>query len=472
MADIVVLGGGPTGLATAILLAQQGLNIVVLDRDEAPPDDPEEAWESWQRRSVGQFRLVHYVQPGGRAMMEQHLPAVFTEMEAVGAIRYNPAEAQARLLPEGAGKDLDLSRFETITTCRRPLIEYAYAAAARKTPGVEVRYGCPAAGLVTGTEVIPGVPHITGVRTESGETIDARVVVDAAGRRSPLSAMIEAVGGRQPPEHAFEAGFVYNTQYYRGPSLPEPRDDLLCAIGSISVLTIPGDHGWWSVTLYHSPKDKLMRNVRDPKIFERVVRALPNHAHWADGAPQGDSFSMASTANTTREFVVDGVPCATGVVPVGDAWGFTNPSIGRGITLGLMHAVDIAPGDRRAHGGPAPARRRVGAPDRRSGPPGGTPRRSTSTGSALPRSRPVCKASRIPSIPRTRSVAGPRAFASASHYDPEVLQWFFEVLCCLSLPDEVMARDGVFQRVLDVALSTPPHTSPGPTRAELEELLV
>ncbi len=65
MADIVVLGGGPTGLATAMLLGRQGLNVVVLDRDAAPPDDPEEAWETWQRRSVGQFRLVHYVQPGG-----------------------------------------------------------------------------------------------------------------------------------------------------------------------------------------------------------------------------------------------------------------------------------------------------------------------------------------------------------------------------------------------------------------------
>jgi hypothetical protein len=33
-------------------------------------------------------------------------------------------------------------------------------------------------------------------------------------------------------------------------------------------------------------------------------------------------------------------------------------------------------------------------------------------------------------------------------------------------------RDGVFERVPDVALSTPPYSSPGPTRAELEELLV
>jgi 2-polyprenyl-6-methoxyphenol hydroxylase-like FAD-dependent oxidoreductase len=458
-------------LATAILLAQEGLDVVVLDRDEAAPDDPEEAWESWQRRSVGQFRLVHYLQPGGRALMEQHLPAVFTELENVGAIRFNPAEAQARLLPDGAGADLDLTRFETMTTCRRPLIEYAYASAARKASGVEVRHGCPAAALVTGSEAIPGVPHVTGVRTESGETIDARVVVDAAGRRSPLSAMIEAAGGRKLPEHAFEAGFVYNTQYYRGASLPEARDALLCAIGSISILTIPGDNGWWSVTLYHSPKDKLMRNVRDPKVFERVVRALPNHAHWADGVPQGDGFSMASTANTTREFVVDGVPCATGVVPVGDAWGFTNPSIGRGITLGLMHAVDIAPAITEHM---EDLRRLAAEWDRRTNE---RPAKWHASTVAFDRVRAPEVEARLHGLPdpfdaSDPSVAGPRAFASASHYDPQVLQWFFEVISCMTLPDEVMAREGVFERVLDVALSTPPHTTPGPTRAELEELLV
>jgi hypothetical protein len=33
---------------------------------------------------------------------------------------------------------------------------------------------------------------------------------------------------------------------------------------------------------------------------------------------------------------MDGVPVATGIVSVGDAWACTNPSLGRGITMGLM----------------------------------------------------------------------------------------------------------------------------------------
>ena len=471
MADVVILGGGPTGLAMAMLLAQQGLEIVVLDRDEAPPEDHEEAWASWQRRSVGQFRLVHFLVPGGRHLMEQHLPAVFAEMEAVGAIRYNGAEAQARHMPGGADKALDWSPFETITTCRRPLIEYAYAAAARKTPGVEVRYGCPAAGLVTGNEVIPGVPHVTGVRTESGEIIDAKVVVDAAGRRSPLSNMIEAAGGRQPLEHSFEAGFVYNTMYYRGESLPELRDGILSAIGSFSVLTIPGDRGWWSVTLYHSPSDKAMRKVRDPKIFDRVVRSLPNHAHWADGTPEGDTFSMASTANMTREFVMDGIPCVTGLVPVGDAWGFTNPSLGRGITLGLMHAVDIAPAVVEHIEDP---RQLAAEWERRTAGRAASWHESTVGFDRIraPEVEAALHGLPDPFDPADPSIAGPRAFASAAQYDPEVLLWFCEVISCMSLPEEVIARPGVFERVLDVALSNPPYVAPGPTRAELEELLV
>ena len=45
MVDVIVLGAGPTGLATSILLAQQGLDVMVFDRDGAAPDET--------RRGVG-----------------------------------------------------------------------------------------------------------------------------------------------------------------------------------------------------------------------------------------------------------------------------------------------------------------------------------------------------------------------------------------------------------------------------------
>jgi hypothetical protein len=76
-----------------------------------------------------------------------------------------------------------------------------------------------------------------------------------------------------------------------------------------------------------------------------------------------------------------------------------------------------------------------------------------------------------PFDPSDPSVAGPRAFASAAHYDPQVLQWFFEVTGCFTLPGDVMARQGVLERVREVASSAPPYSSPGPNRAELEEVL-
>lgn len=469
MADVVVLGAGPTGLATAMLLAHQGLDTVVLERDEAPPNDPDRAWENWERRSVTQFRQAHLLLAGGAALLKEHLPGVVAQLQEVGAVRLNIDQRLARLLPNGAA-GVDLDRFETLT-CRRPLIDYAFAAAARATPRLDVRYGCAAAELLTGTEAIKDVPHIVGVRTNFGQTVSARLVIDAAGRRTRLPAMLQAAGGRRPEEHGIEIGFAYHTRFYQAPELPEIRDDLNSPVGSFNILTVPADHDYWSVTIYHSSADKEMRRCRNPQVFERVVRSLPHHAHWLDGKPQGPILSMASSTNTTREFIFDLRPCATGVLPVGDAWGYTNPSIGRGITLGLMHGVDVAP-ILAAH---------LDDPIRLA-----TGWTHATEGRAVPWHTSTVDVDRIRGLeveafrrrepdPFDRAdpaVARARAFANASHYDSQVFQWFAEVRNCTTLPAEVLSRDGASERVLEVASSNPPHATPGPDRAELEALLV
>ena len=53
---------------------------------------------------------------------------------------------------------------------------------------------------------------------------------------------------------------------------------------------------------------------------------------------------MAATGGVLdrcRRFAVDGQPIATGIAPIADAWACTNPSLGRGITIGLRHAQHL-----------------------------------------------------------------------------------------------------------------------------------
>lgn len=157
-----------------------------------------------------------------------------------------------------------------------------------------------------------------------------------------------------------------------------------------------------------------------------------------------------------------------GAGPVGLASAI--PSIGRGITLGLMHVIDMAPAIAEHIDDP---RQLASEWERRTG---DRPARWHASTVDFDRLRaPQVDAFLLglddPFDPSDPGVAGPRALASTAHYDPQVLEWFFEVISCCSLPGEVMAREGVFERVLEVALSNPPYSSSGPNRAELEEIL-
>ncbi len=90
MAGIVVTGGGVAGLVAAMLLAEDGHDVTLLERDPAEPPAPLDAWEDWERRGVNQFRLLHFFQPRFRIELERDLPRVVKALEAAGALRINP----------------------------------------------------------------------------------------------------------------------------------------------------------------------------------------------------------------------------------------------------------------------------------------------------------------------------------------------------------------------------------------------
>ncbi|HVC69507.1 MAG TPA: NAD(P)-binding protein [Acidimicrobiales bacterium] len=341
MASIVVTGAGMAGLTTAMLLADDGHQVVVLERDPAVPPPPAEAWGTWKRRGVVQFRLAHILQPRFRKEAEMALPRVITALEAAGALRLNfVMDAPTELTGGTRPGDGD---FEVVTA-RRPVVESVIAACADDTPGVTVRRGVAIAGVTTGSKARAGVPHVTGIRTEAGEEIGADLVVDAAGRRSPLPGWLEAAGGRRPDEELEDSGFIYYGRHFRSAdgSLPPIMGPLLQNYGSISVLTLPADNGTWGIVMVGSAADSALRGLRDTDSWNAVVRSLPFAAHWLDGEPLEDGIQMmAKIEDRHRAFMIDGQPVATGVAAVADAWACTNPSLGRGISMGFLHSLAL-----------------------------------------------------------------------------------------------------------------------------------
>ena len=74
---LLIIGGGICGLGTALLLARDGYEVTVLERDDSPlPASAHDAWEGWNRPSVGQFRQPHNFMPGLRLLLEAELPDI------------------------------------------------------------------------------------------------------------------------------------------------------------------------------------------------------------------------------------------------------------------------------------------------------------------------------------------------------------------------------------------------------------
>lgn len=466
MGKIVVAGGGMCGMAAAMMLADDGHEVTVVERDGAPPPpDTDGAFTDWKRRSVAQFGLAHFLLARGTSILREQLPDVHRSLVEHGGFRFNLVKYLLGMMPDAEITPAD-DRFDLVTG-RRSTIEWAMAGAADAHPGVTVRRGEAIAGLLADTTA-GHPPHVTGVRLQSGDHLAADLVVDATGRRSPTPDWLAEIGAAAPVDHVEDSGFAYYGRYFRSPgAMPAIMGGMLAPYGSFSILTLPADNDTWSVTLYGLSDDKELRAFRDPEVYERVVRACRAHAHWIDGEPITEIRSMAGVVDRHREFVVDGQPVATGILTVGDASSCTNPSLGRGISLGLMHtevmracvaehlddphALSLAFHERSAaeitpwHDATVQTdRRRVR--EMRIHRDGGTP-----TPNDAERIADVMQGSVL--------------------LDPVITRGFAEVFSCFATGDEVMARPGFLDRVMACADRVSTAPPPGPNRAELLELV-
>jgi 2-polyprenyl-6-methoxyphenol hydroxylase-like FAD-dependent oxidoreductase len=465
---IIVLGGGVIGLSTAMMLERDGHAVTVLERDPDPvPASPDGAWAAWQRRGVGQFRQPHYVHPAGRLILEAHLPEVKAALLEAGGDTFDMMSLLPPSIEDRAPRPGD-ERFVSLST-RRPVLEYAVARVAERR--VEVRRGVTMAGLVTGASTATGVPHVTAVRTAEGETIHADLVIDATGRRSALPDWLASLGGRQPLEEAEDSGFIYYSRFFRSQTgrPPQFRAGLLTHFDSFSILALPGDANTWSVTVYIAAGDSALKRLHDLRAWTALVAACPLHAHLLEGEPITDIEALGGVLDRYRRLTIDGAPVVTGLVAVGDAWACTNPSLGRGVAMGLMHAAGTRDVIRERLGDPlALARAHDEMTETRL-----TPWYRNTIDLDRARVAAIRAAIEGRPIPPPTDPAGRvrAALMVAIRHDADLFRAFTEMNALLTLPREVMTRPGIVDAILDVASRHAAVPPPGPSRAETLRLL-
>jgi 2-polyprenyl-6-methoxyphenol hydroxylase-like FAD-dependent oxidoreductase len=328
MARIVVCGAGVNGLTTAMMLARDGHEVTVLERDAAPPPpEPLGAFDGWERRGVGQFRLPHFLLTGFRKVVHEELPELEEALVAGGVLRFNVLGPFAEALDPGDEN--------VVLTARRPVIEAIVARTAEGWPGVSIRRGVALAGVLV-EEGSP--PRVVGVRTEAGEEVRADLVVDVLGRRSPMSRWLVEAGARAAEVEEEDSGFVYYGRHVRtrDGSVLGPVVDFY---GSVGILILPAENGVTGTGIIGWSGDAELRALRHVGPWEAVMSLLPLGDQVLAAEPLDDEIAvMAGIEDRHRRYVVDGEPVATGVVSVGDAWAATNPTLGRGISLGSRHA--------------------------------------------------------------------------------------------------------------------------------------
>lgn len=468
MARIVVLGAGVCGLSAGMMLTRDGHDVTVLERDPEPvPESVAAAWERWPRDGVTQFRMAHWLAPAGRIVLEQELPDVLAALVSAGALRLDLLALMPPNLLE-AGPRAGDERFVTYTA-RRSTIEQVLGTAADSEPGLDVRRGTAVTHLIC--EPGSGTPHISGVGLDSGETLQAHLVIDAMGRRSQLPRWLEDAEVGPMHEQSEDSGFIYYGRFFRSAdgTTPPPYGPLLAPIGSFSVLTLPSDDGTWAVTLVTSSGDKPLKQMRDPDLWTAVVKACPLHAHWLEGEPIGDLQAMGGVLDRYRRLPSNGQPLLTGLALLGDAWACTNPSLGRGISLGLQHAQSLretvsahvqdplafaTAWDAATEEKLTPWYRETVAEDR------GRLHEIEALRDGLE-----------PTPPSERSAELRNALTTSALYDPELFRAYLASRAVLTPLSKAFAQDGIAERALELAGTSQPLLIPGPSREELLALL-
>lgn len=459
----VVVGGSIAGLATALALGDAGWRVEVLERAAPPEGDA-------HRPTVPQARHSHTLTCVGVRVLRERAPDVLGACLAAGATFLDLTVALPAG-PDGRTSEVDDDEL-VVLACRRSTLERVLDRVASARRQVSIGHGVAVRGLLLDRSRTRAI----GVATEGGGRIPADVVVDATGHRAAARSWLTAAGVPVPADLTGPSGLRGFTRFYRlaGHEWPGPLNRGNAA-GDIwdhyAGVLHPGDGGTFSIAFGVLPDDPAMDALRQPAAFTAVARATPGLGAWlADGvaAPISPVHAITSPPNLLRGLATAPEPPVAGLFPVGDAACVTNPLFGRGMSLALLQAYQLADllsaGPAAADQGGAAARmaQRLFQPWYEHSVRADEERIARWSAAVHGRPAPILPATERPTM---------RDAARAAATDGTVWRGLVRVLMGLRTPAEVLGDEKLVARIRQAPAPPADPRPAAPTRAELVHIV-
>ena len=305
---IVIIGSGPSGMTAALLLARQGHEVTLVDRDPGPI-----AGRPWERVGVMQFQLPHSFRSPGRRFLAHRLPDVHDALVDAGGI----LDADPGMPPEAAGMHI-----------RRSVLERTIWELTSREPGVQRMVGHVDEVLVERgracSVVVDGVP------------VPADLVVDASGRAGGLS------DAHRPAREGGSCGMAYAARQFQllpgaqpGPTNGGPG--VMTQHGGFMQLVFVHDSGTFTVLIVRAARDRELAELRHEAAYDAALAVLPEASTWTDPARAHPIDHVRAGAGLNNHY--QGQPThVRGLLAIGDAVCTTNPAGARGLSFGMQMA--------------------------------------------------------------------------------------------------------------------------------------
>ena len=313
--DVIVIGAGPSGSATAAIVGEYGHRVLVLEREKFP------------RYHVGESLIPFTYGPLERlGMIPKMRASCFTKKYSVSFVQPDGKRSQPfyffnRYDRETVAQTWQVTRAEF----DQMMVEHA------RERGVEVREEVSVDRLIEEGGRVVGVEAVG--RDGTREVLRAKLVVDATGKEAFAS---RRKGWRENDPYLNK---IAVWTYYKGSVRGEGIDE-----GTTTVAFVP-EKGWfWHIPLQNDMvsvgvvaegKYLTRGGVKDPQaIFEREI----GQNQWikerlATGVCTGEYWVTSEYSRHSRHC------SAPGLLLVGDAFAFLDPVFSSGVMLALKSGV-------------------------------------------------------------------------------------------------------------------------------------